>query len=220
MIREGGATVKAETQTFADRPGAAELGTMFGGRPGAAERERLQQNWVLLLAMGVALVVIGAAVVSEPEMTFIATNLVVQLLGVLLVLGGIFQVAGSLWARQWRGFFVHLLAGVIYFVVGVLMIGKTDEAAAALTLMVACALLVGGVLRIVLSVLQRFDGWGWVLLNGVVSLILGAAIWRHWPDSGEWVIGLFVGIEMLFGGLSWVMLALRVRSEPKAPLPA
>ena len=212
--------MKAETQTFADRPGAAGQGTMFADHPGAAERERLQQNWVLLLAMGVALIVIGAAVVSEPEMTFIATNLVVQLLGVLLVLGGIFQVAGSFWARQWRGFFVHLLSGVIYLVVGVLMIGKTDEAAAAFTLVVACALLVGGVLRIVLSVLQRFDGWGWVLLNGVVSLVLGAAIWRHWPDSGEWVIGLFVGIEMLFGGLSWVMLALRVRTEPKASLPA
>ena len=212
--------MKAETQPFADQPGAAGPGTMFADRPGVVERERLQQNWALLLLMGVALIVVGAAVVSEPEMTFLATNLVVQVLGVLLVLGGIFQVAGSFWARRWRGFFLQLLSGVFYLVVGVFMIGKTDEAAAAFTLVVACALLVGGVLRILLSVLLRFDGWGWVLLNGVISVLLGAAIWRHWPDSGEWVIGLFVGIEMLFGGLTWVMLALRVRSEPKAPLPA
>ena len=100
------------------------------------------------------------------------------------------------------------------------MIENTAEAAAALTLLVAVSLLVGGVFRIALSVSQRFDDWSLVFLNGVVSVMLGAAIWRHWPFSGFWVIGLFLGIEMLFGGLSWVMLALRVRVEPKAPLPA
>ena len=125
---------------------------MLSERPSVGEQERLQQNWVLLLAMGVALIVIGAAVVSEPEMTFVATNVVVQVLGMLLVLGGIFQVAGSLWAGSGGDFSLHLLAGVFYLVIGVLMIGRTDEAAAALTLMVAAALLVGGVFRIVLSV--------------------------------------------------------------------
>ncbi|HVS38042.1 MAG TPA: DUF308 domain-containing protein, partial [Gemmataceae bacterium] len=99
-----------------------------------------------------------------------------------------------------------------------LMIARTDEGAAAFTLLAAGCLLVSGVFRVVLAVYQRFDGWGWVLLNGVVSFILGAAIWRHWPSSSEWVIGLFLGIEMLFGGWSWVMLALRLRSLPKEPL--
>jgi uncharacterized membrane protein HdeD (DUF308 family) len=94
------------------------------------------------------------------------------------------------------------------------------EAALGLTLLVAAGLLVGGILRIVLSVVERFDGWGWVLLNGLVSILLGTAIWRQWPLSGLWVIGLFVGIEMLLGGLSWVMLGLAVRSTPKIALPS
>jgi uncharacterized membrane protein HdeD (DUF308 family) len=184
-------------------------------RPDVAERDRLQENWVLLLAMGLVLMVLGGVVISEPQMTFIATNLTVQVLGVLLVLGGIFQAASSFWGRRWGGFILQLLAGVFYLIVGVFMIENTAEAAAALALLVAVSLLVGGVFRIVISLVQRFNGWGWVLLNGVVSLVLGVAIWRHWPYSGVWVIGLFVGIEMLFGGLSWVMLALRVRSVPQ-----
>ncbi len=196
--------MKVELQTPAERPALGEQGSCV-------------ENWALLLGMGVALMLLGSLVIGEP---FAATFAAVQVMGMLLVLGGIFQAAGSFWGRRWRGFILQLLAGVFYLIVGVFMIENTAEAAAALTLLVAASLLVGGVFRIALSVSQRFDGWGLVFLNGVVSVMLGAAIWRHWPISGFWVIGLFIGIEMLFGGLSWVMLALRVRVEPKAPLPA
>jgi uncharacterized membrane protein HdeD (DUF308 family) len=70
-------------------------------------------------------------------------------------------------------------------------------------------------MRIVLSLLERFEGWGWVLLNGVISLILGVGIWRQWPVSGFWVIGLFLGIEMVLSGWSWIMLGLAARSIQK-----
>jgi uncharacterized membrane protein HdeD (DUF308 family) len=140
--------------------------------------------------------------------------------GILLLLGAIFQTVTAFWGRSWRGFFLHLLAGVLYLIAGVFMIESPVEAALGLTLLVAACLLVGGILRIVLSVIERFDGWGWMLLNGVVSVVLGVAIWQKWPLSGFWVIGLFVGIEMLFSGLSWVMLGLAVRSTPRAVLPA
>ena len=100
------------------------------------------------------------------------------------------------------------------------MIENPIAAAVGLTLVVAACLLIGGILRIVLSVAERFDGWRWVLLNGVISLFLGISIWRQWPLSGQWVIGLFVGIEILFSGLSWLMLGLAVHSTPRAALPA
>src|SRR5262249_51052093 len=162
------------------------------------------------------LIVLGWAVIGEP---FVATAAAVQILGMLLVIGGIFQVASSFWGRKWRGFLLSLLAGFFYLFLGWLMIENTAEAAAALTLIVAVSLIVGGVFRIAVSLSQRFDGWVWVLLNGVISLLLGVFIWRHWPSTALWVIGLFLGIEMLFSGLSWVMLALRVRSLPKEPRP-
>jgi uncharacterized membrane protein HdeD (DUF308 family) len=68
-----------------------------------------------------------------------------------------------------------------------------------------------GVFRIVFALSERFAGWPWVLLNGAVTLMLGFLIYKQWPASGLWVIGLFVGIELIFNGWAWVMLALGLR---------
>ena len=151
--------------------------------------------------------------------SFIATLATVVVFGILLLLGALFQVITALWGRSWRGFFLHLLGGVLYLIVGVFMIDHPVEAALGVTLLVALGLLVNGIVRIVMSVIEQFDGWGWMLFSGIVSFLLGAAIWRQWPFLDLWVIGLFVGIEMLSSGLSWTMLGLAVRFTPKRPLP-
>ena len=182
-------------------------------KTGVSDLNRLRDVWVLLLGMGIGLSLLGVAAIAS---SFIATMATVLVFGILLVLAAIFQVFTAFWGRQWRGFFLHLLAGVLYLIAGVFMIDNPAAVALALTLMVAACLLVGGILRIILSVAERFDGWGWVFLNGLISLLLGTAIWRQWPLSGLWVIGLFVGIEMLFSGLSWVMLGLAARVTPRA----
>ena len=62
------------------------------------------------------------------------------------------------------------------------------------------------------KLVEHFDGWGWVLVNGLVTLALGIMIWRRWPEASFWVIGLFVGIDLLFAGWSWVMTAVAVRT--------
>lgn len=176
------------------------------------KHESLREIWAFLTGMGIALMILGTVAIGS---SLIATLATVLVFGILLLLGGLFQVVTAFWGRSWRGFFLQLLAGVLYLIVGVFMIDNPVETAVGLTLLVAAGLLVGGILRTVLSVVERFDGWGWALLNGVVSLVLGAAIWRQWPLSGLWIIGLFVGIEMLFSGVSWVMLGLAVRSTPR-----
>jgi uncharacterized membrane protein HdeD (DUF308 family) len=81
--------------------------------------------------------------------------------------------------------------------------------------MLAAAFLVGGLLRIIIALTHRFRNWGWVLANGVVTFLLGLMIWQRWPEASERVIGLVVGIELIFAGWSWVALALAVRSLPK-----
>ncbi len=187
--------------------------TLDAPRLSAGRSEDLREIWAFLVGMGVALMVLGAVAIGS---SFIATLATVLVFGILLLLGALFQVVTALWGRSWRGFFLHLLAGVLYLVVGVFMIDHPVETALGITLLVAVGLLASGILRMVVSVIERFDGWGWMLLSGVVSLALGTAIWRQWPLSGLWVIGLFVGIEMLSSGLSWVMLGLAVRSTPKA----
>jgi uncharacterized membrane protein HdeD (DUF308 family) len=69
-------------------------------------------------------------------------------------------------------------------------------------LMLAAAFFGSGLFRIIVALSERFYGWGWVLLNGIITLVLGILIWRGWPDAAFWVIGLFVGIDMLFAGWS------------------
>ena len=84
-----------------------------------------------------------------------------------------------------------------------------------LTLLIAMFLVFQGVFRIVAALAVRYPHWGWVLLDGIVSLLLGILIWRRWPVSSLWVIGLFVGIEMLLNGWSLVMLSLAGRNLPE-----
>ena len=183
----------------------------------ASTLEELREIWAFLVAMGVALMILGMVAISS---SFIATMATVVVFGVLLLLAALLQVITALWGRSWRGFFLHLLGGVLYLIVGVFMIDHPVEAALGVTLLVALGLLASGIIRIIVSVVERFDGWGWMLLSGIVSFLLGAAIWRQWPLSGLWVIGLFVGIEMLCSGMSWMMLGLAVRaSTPKMTLP-
>lgn len=181
-----------------------------------SELESLRGSWLCLVAMGITLIILGFAAIGS---SFVATLATMLVFGILLILGAVAQVVTAIWGRQWRGFFLHVLAGVLYLVAGLFLVESPVEAALGLTLLIAAYLLVGGILRIVLAIVERFPGWGWVLLNGMVSLVLGISIWRQWPLSGLWVIGLFVGIEMLFSGLSWLMLGLGVRSIPKTALP-
>ena len=77
----------------------------------------------------------------------------------------------------------------------------------------------GGIFRILVAVTIRFQNWVWLLLHGVVNVLLGIAIWRQWPLSGLWVIGLFVGIDMLLNGWSLVMLGLAAKKLPERSLP-
>jgi uncharacterized membrane protein HdeD (DUF308 family) len=171
----------------------------------------LRRNWGWLLAWGVVLIVIGLLAIG---FSFSATLGTVVAFGVLAIAGGAAEIVGSFWAKNWGGLVLKLLAGVLYIVVGLLMIAHPIGAAAGLTLMISAALLVSGVLRIILAVMHRFSGWLWVVLNGVITLVLGVMIWRQWPESALWVIGLFLGIDLVFSGFSWVMLAFGVRSLP------
>jgi uncharacterized membrane protein HdeD (DUF308 family) len=177
----------------------------------AHEIEGLRKNWFWLLVLGIALVVVGLMAIGS---AFIATLATVIVFGVLFLVGGIVDIANAFWAHCWRGFWLSLLAGILYVVLGFLLIQHPEAAAAGFTLVLAAAFMVGGLFRIISALVDHFHGWGWVLLNGVVTLVLGIMIWRQWPESAYWVIGLFVGIDMVFAGWAWIMMALAVRSVP------
>jgi uncharacterized membrane protein HdeD (DUF308 family) len=128
------------------------------------------------------------------------------------MIGGTAQIISSFWAGKWSGFLVSILTGILYLVVGMLMIEHPLASLLGLTKLLAAFLMVSGLFKIITSMYYKFTHWGWALLNGFVSLFLGILIWRQLPYSGEWVIGLFVGLEMAFNGWTWVMLGLGLKS--------
>src|SRR5438552_76718 len=91
------------------------------------------------------------------------------------------------------------------------MVARPVAGALSLTLLLAAFFVVGGVSRIMTALAIRFPGRGWTLLSGMVTLLLGIVIWRQWPISGLWVIGTFVGLDLIFDGWSLVMLGMRAR---------
>ena len=179
--------------------------------PFAQELQSLRAKSGWLIALGIALIVLGLLALGS-EFTAYA---VAWVFGILLIASGGVEIAAAFSARLWSGFFLHLLFGILYFVVGVLMINHPGVGVDALALMLAASFLVGGLLRIVVALTHRFSSWGWVLLNGIVTFLLGVMIWRRWPEDSEWFIGLIVGIELIFAGWSWVALALAARRLPK-----
>jgi uncharacterized membrane protein HdeD (DUF308 family) len=182
----------------------------------ADELRALKHNWYWFLALGIALVVAGFLAILMP---YVAGIYATVLIGIFLLIGGVAQIIGSFQSRGWGAFFLQLLMGIIYVVTGLLMLEQPVEALFVLTVLVAVALLVGGLFRTLVSLMNHFPGWGWVLAGGIIDVILGLMIWRRLPESAIWVIGLFVGITMLYNGATWIALALSIHEVP-APPPA
>jgi uncharacterized membrane protein HdeD (DUF308 family) len=177
--------------------------------PHGDEYRRLHDRWIWLLALGTLVVMLGLAAIGS---SIAATLSTVLLFGVLLVVGGVVQLVNVLLARSWGGIFIQALGGVLHILVGMFMIEHPGRAAAVLTLILALAFLVGGAARLLYAALYSFRGRGWVVVNGVVTLLLGVSIWQGWPEASLWVIGLFVGIELFFSGWSLVVLGLTARA--------
>jgi uncharacterized membrane protein HdeD (DUF308 family) len=173
----------------------------------------VQRNWGWFLALGIVQIVLGMIALGE---VFLMTIFSVVMLGWLLIFGGVASIVHAFMERQWGGFFIDLLTGVFYCVAGFMMVANPGAGVLALTLVISMFLIVGGIFRIVESLEGDLPHKGWVFLNGVVTLVLGILIWRQWPSSSLWVIGLFVGIEMLLYGWSLVMLATAARRLPTA----
>jgi uncharacterized membrane protein HdeD (DUF308 family) len=173
------------------------------------ELEVIQGNWGWILALGIILIIVGTIAITMPLVASLASAVA---FGALLLLAGVTQLVGAFWTRDWSGFFLNLLMGVLYLVLGVLFVRDPGDALLAMTLLLACILMVGGLFRIIGSLMYKFPHWGWTVGGGIINLLLGIMIWQQWPAAALWVIGLFVGIDLMFTGWTWVALALALKT--------
>src|SRR6516225_8172068 len=167
--------------------------------------DALRGNWFWFVLLGIALIVLGFVALGSVVIASLATAVTI---GMLILIGGIGETIGAFWCRGWSGFFLHLLSGVLSIVVGLLFLRAPLNALLALTLLLACFLMVGGIFKVVAALAYRFGAWGWALAGGIIDLILGVLIWQEWPESALWVIGMFLGINLVFRGVNWIALGL------------
>ncbi len=175
------------------------------------ETERAQRHWWLFLLLGILLVLGGIVAIGYP---FMSSYAAVMVLGIVLIIGGIFTIIGAFWAGKWSALFLQLLVGLLYVMAGVAVRDTPVESTALLTMFIAAFFIVVGAFRIIVALVEQFPQWGWALLNGLVTLLAGVIIYDTFPASALWVIGLLVGLELLFNGWTWIMLSLVLRQIP------
>ncbi len=169
----------------------------------------VSQHWAWFLGFGIALTLLGIAAVGRSVTTTVVS---MMFFGWLLALAGGIELVQALMVGRWAGFFLHLLAAIVYGVTGFLFISRPLKGAEVVTLLMGAFFMIGGLFELLGAPLVQLPAWGWQAFDGAVSFVLGLLVLAQWPASGLWVIGLFVGIRMISFGIAWIALALTLHS--------
>ena len=164
------------------------------------------------IALAILMILAGMVAIAAP---LIAGVVIIYVVAWTAIFNGGFQIVYAFRAHSGGRMILELLLGLLYIVAGVFILMHPSGGLLALTLIIACFLLVYGVFALVLAFQMRpHSGWGWVLFDAIVTILLGALIWAHWPYNSEWVIGTLVGISFIVSGVSRLMLSFAVRNVP------
>ena len=185
-------------------------------------------SWGWLLGLGILMLVLGLIGLG---MTFWLTILTVIYFGVLAIIGGVAQLIDAFRGKGWKSIAWHVLIGIVYLAAGAVLIFMPLESAFWLTLFLAAALIVVGVMRIIMAFQlgAATSAKIWVVLSGLISIILGVMIYavvevpapealataeglRAWVEQWGWVIGLFVAVDFIVHGVALITIAFAARS--------
>jgi len=162
-------------------------------------------NWGWFLAFGIVLLLLGIAAVARSVTATVASMV---FFGWLLVFAGLAEFINAFMVGKWAGFFLHLLAAILFGITGILILMRPVISAEAVTFVMSWFFLFGGLYQFIAALWTHLPGWGWHALNGAVASVMGVLLLAQWPVSGLWVIGLFVGIDLIIYGCAWIALAL------------
>jgi uncharacterized membrane protein HdeD (DUF308 family) len=179
----------------------------------AALRRSIHDHWGLFLAEGIILVVLGLAAMAIPLFAGLATTI---FLGWLFLIAGLVGLVATIRARQAPGFWWSLLSACAALFAGFVLVVHPLQGLMTLTFVLTAYFIADGVFVIVLALSHRKDlsgKWEWMLVNGLVDLLLAALIISGMPGSFVWVLGLLIGIDLLFGGVSLIAMALDARAR-------
>lgn len=147
---------------------------------------------------------IGLAGIFAVVYAFRASAIVVIVSGFALVLAGLVGIAEAIVHRKTREPGRRVLIGVLHTVVGAMFLWRPDITMLSLTLLLAAMFFEGGLARIFIALSTKHSAWGWSLMSGALSILLGLFVVFNWPLSTLWLIGTLVGIELLSTGITLV----------------
>jgi uncharacterized membrane protein HdeD (DUF308 family) len=180
----------------------------------------LHEHWRFYLIEGIILIALGAAAIVVPP---IATLAVTVFVGWLFLISGLVGLFMTLKMRGVPGFLWSFLSAILAIAVGALLIGRPGGGAFTLTFLLITFFIVEGVVSVMFALDHRKElpgAWGWMLASGIVDLALATIILAGLPGTATWAIGLLAGINLTFGGVALVAMALQARKiDPSTPIP-
>ena len=179
------------------------------GAPPSGLIDGIKENAKLAVVSGAILIVAGTFAVMSP---LVAGQFITILVGVSLVFGGVGQCFLALKAGAFGRALLTFLVGALMVAAGSFMMTQPVAGLASITLLLVAYLIAAGLGELIMSLqLRPADGWGWMLFNGIITLLLGMMLWRQFPLSGAWAIGVLFGIKMIFSGWALVFIGRSVK---------
>ena len=174
--------------------------------------DQVRKSWGWFLVLGILLIILGTICVVKAQT---ATTFSILVLGWVLAISGAVWLVNSFRAYSWHGFFLFLLNAIVRGVTGYLLIRHPDAGAAGVTMLLASLFIVAGLFRAVGAGVIRFPRWGWTVVSGLVSLAFGVYLLATWPAAGAYLIGIVIGIDLIFDGAALVGFAAAIHSLPE-----
>jgi uncharacterized membrane protein HdeD (DUF308 family) len=172
--------------------------------------KNVRSNWGWLLAFGILSMVLGFVGLSFAFALSVASAF---LFGILLVIGSVGQGISCFKEKGLKGKLWHAMVAALYLIAGIALL-QNPVGSILLTAVLGGALIAAGVFRILTAFSSRQEqGWVWIFISGVITLILGGIIISQWPVSGLWVIGVFIAVDLIVSGWAYMALALAARSS-------
>ena len=172
---------------------------------------KLKASWEWLVAFGVISLIGGFLCFANPLAATITAD---YLAGFFFLVLGVAQIVQTFSVREWSGFLWNIAVGLLTLLVGAVLVANPEFGAASLTVLVGVLLFLLGGAKTAYSVnLRPFSGWVWVLVSGLLSIVLGIIIFANFPWSAVTVLGLFLGVELTFNGVTLLMTGWSLRNQ-------
>ncbi len=173
---------------------------------------RPRTGWGWFVALGIVMMLLGVFAWFDVIAVTLAGTIFI---GAALLVGGVLLVVHAFLDRAWGSFLLHVAAGVLYAIAGLLIMSEPVRGAVIITIVLLIVMVVAGIARIVMAVRHwHMGGAGLLLVGGLISAIVGIVLYLTLPWSGLWVLGTLIAIELIFHGAAWFEFGLALRRAP------